>query len=462
MKSAVLHIILVSMLCSIAIGTSAQDPNERTRILFLLDASGSMSNTWNDNSQETKIASAKKILTEIADSLALEVDVELGLRVYGHQSAPTLRNCKDTQLEVGFSRNSTSYIKTKLKEIKPKGITPIAYSLQKAGTDFPNVKGRNIIILMTDGDESCEGDPCEIARALEKRNVVLKHFVIGIGTGMEFADAFDCIGNYFNVDDHNSMRNVLDMIIKRVLNETTSQVDLLNNKGAPLETDANMTFNNSSNGLLQYDFYHTLNPKGVPDTLSIDAITDYDITLHTLPPVVVEQVVLTPNTHNHIPIDAGQGNLKVLLQGASTSTTIINKIKCLVRTSEKDPILNVQDINSTERYLTGTYDLEILTLPRTYINDVTVSEVKTAEVQIPAPGIVTLIKKFEVFGGIFIMKDNKLEKILELDANNKIENIALQPGDYYLIFRLRNTKTMHSSKTFEFSIKSSESISLNL
>ena len=462
MKIRLLHITFLLCLFTGSVQLYAQVANERTRILFLLDASGSMSNTWNDYSEETKIASAKKILTEIADSLAKETDVELGLRVYGHQSPPTLRNCKDTQLEVGFSRNSTSYIKTKLKEIRPKGITPIAYSLEKAGTDFPNVQGRNIIILMTDGEESCEGDPCEIARLLEKRNVVLKHFVIGIGTGLEFADAFNCIGTFFNVDNQNSMRSVLDMIIKRVLNETTSQVDLLDDNGQALETDVNMTFNNSGNGLFRYDFYHTMNAKGLPDTLSIDAITDYDITVHTIPPVVKKGITLIPNQHNHIQIDAGQGNLEVLLQGPTMSSTIVNKIKCLVRKSEGEPILHVQNINSTVKYLSGTYDLEILTLPRTYIKNVNVIGEQTAAIQIPTPGIANLVKKFEVYGGIFVLKENRLEKILELNANSKIENIALQPGDYYLIFRPRNTKTMHSSKTIQFSIKSGESISLNL
>jgi len=57
----------------------------RTRILFLLDASGSMQNSWSDRSSETKIYSAKKILTEIVDSLSEDKNVELALRVYGHQ-----------------------------------------------------------------------------------------------------------------------------------------------------------------------------------------------------------------------------------------------------------------------------------------------------------------------------------------------------------------------------------------
>ena len=70
----------------------------------------------------------------------------------------------------------------KIKMAQPKGTTPIAYSLEKSGADFPECANcRNIIILITDGEEECEGDPCAVSAALQSKGIVLKPFVIGVG-----------------------------------------------------------------------------------------------------------------------------------------------------------------------------------------------------------------------------------------------------------------------------------------
>ena len=69
------------------------------------------------------------------------------------------QDCDDTKLEVPFGPNNHETIKYKLKTINPRGTTPIAYSLEKCATDFPQCSDcRNIIILITDGLEECNGD----------------------------------------------------------------------------------------------------------------------------------------------------------------------------------------------------------------------------------------------------------------------------------------------------------------
>ena len=70
-----------------------------------------------------------------------------------------LQNCRDTRLEEPFARNNHDRIIEKLNDVRPKGTTPIAYSLQQAAKDFPeNDNYRNIVIIITDGIESCDGD----------------------------------------------------------------------------------------------------------------------------------------------------------------------------------------------------------------------------------------------------------------------------------------------------------------
>lgn len=435
--------------------------NKRTRILFLLDASGSMQSKWGVGNMETRWYSARRILKEMIDFLDKRTDVELALRVYGHQSMLMEKNCKDTQLEVGFSRSSGSFIKSKLESLTPKGVTPIAYSLEKAANDFPDNKARNIIILMTDGEESCGGDPCMVAQALEEKKIVLKHFVIGIGVEENAQKAFDCIGSYAQAQDPTSLRQVLNNIITRILVKTTSQVDLLDSEKNPSETDVNMTFYSIPNNVRKYDFYHTLNERGNPDTLYVDPVTDYSLTVHTLPPVTKETVTLTAQKHNQIKLDAPQGNLEIYLKGNTINRNLSNKIKCMVRKPD-GTLVNVQDFNTTEKYLTGKYNLQILTLPPTYIYDVNISQFKTTTVELPTPGILNLVKKYDVYGGIFLVKKGAQEKIYELNADAKGELLALSPGSYVLVYRPKHAKTMHKSKTIEFQINSGESISLNL
>ena len=88
--------------------TKFANPKDLTRILFLLDGSQSMSNGWDRSS---RMDEAKRILSALADSLSRLQNVELGLRVYGHQSDQSLGNCHDTRLEVPFSKNSCRFIK---------------------------------------------------------------------------------------------------------------------------------------------------------------------------------------------------------------------------------------------------------------------------------------------------------------------------------------------------------------
>lgn len=455
----------MAVVCILALPTklnAQQQPEPRTRILFLLDASGSMTNTWGTNSNESKWASAKKILSEIVDSLAGDPDVELALRVYGHLYSPTQRNCEDTRLEVGFSRNSASYIKTKLAQIKPKGITPISNSLTKAAGDFPKLPGRHIIILMTDGIESCEGDPCEIAKMLETNGIVLKHFVIGFGIQDFESKVFDCVGTNFNVQDENSFKSALNLIMNRILNQTTLQVELLDENKKPLETDINMSFYSAQHHVLQYNLYHTLNTSNRPDTLHLDPVTDYDLVLHTIPEIRLDNVILKHNEHNVIKINAAQGLINYSVQGNLTDPGLVNRLKCVVRDSKTKQIIHVQNLGTSEKYLKGTYDLELLTLPRQYHYGVNVSQAKPQQISITAPGLLNVIKKAEIIGGLFITnKEGKLEKILELASDTKTENIALQPGSYTLVYRLKNNSSMHTTKTAVIEIRSGESQNIN-
>ena len=113
----------------------------------------------------------------------------MALRMYGHQSPVPPQDCNDTKLEVPFAEGNASKIRQELRYVVPKGTTPIAHSLEMGGGDFPPDcdNCRNIIILITDGVEACDGDACAVSLELQRKGIILKPFVIGIGIDENFS-----------------------------------------------------------------------------------------------------------------------------------------------------------------------------------------------------------------------------------------------------------------------------------
>lgn len=421
-----------------------------TRIEFLFDASQSMYGRWQSGA---KIDIARLLMNKVLDSLRYIDNIELALRVYGHQKPYPPQDCDDSRLEVPFSKGNISSIQQVLKNLIPKGTTPIAKSLELCGNDFPQSPSRNIIILVTDGIEECGGDPCAISQALQKKGIFLKPFVIGMGIDESWKKTFECVGRYFDATNEVTFKQALDVVISQALNSTTMQVNLLDMAHNPTETNVNMTFYDRWNGEIKYNFIHTLNSKGNPDTLVIDPLPIYKIVVHTIPSVSLDSVSLTPGKHTIVGIDAPQGFLTLKFDGASE----VKKPLAIVRQHGEMKTLNVQDFNTTEKYIVGKYDLEILTLPRINLENIDISQSKTTTLQIPRPGMVTIISNNQGYGSIYVEDKGNLKWIYNLDDNLNKETIVLQPGKYHVVYRSKNSKESIYTIEKDFSIVSSES-----
>ena len=427
-----------------------------TRIEFLFDASQSMYASWETN---TRFEIAKKMMGEMLDSLQGLENLELALRIYGHMKRYPPQDCDDTRLEVPFGKKNGPAIKQRLSEITPKGTTPIARSLEECGKDFPKDPARNIIILITDGIEECNGDPCAVSALLQKKGIILRPFVIGLGANKDFAKSFECIGNYFDATNEDQFRTVFGIVITQALNNTTVQVNLLDTYGKPTETNVPMTFYNTHSGAIRYNFIHTMNAKGNPDTLQVDPLGMYKLFVHTMPPVQKDSITITPGKHNVIGVDAPQGDLRLLIGGGNE----YRDLQAIVRKKNQQNTLNVQSFNVSQRYLTGGYDLEILTRPRIYLEDVVISQSKTTQVEIPAPGIVTVLSKGPGHGSILVEQKNQLKWVYTLSENTIKESIVLQPGTYRIVFRPKNSQSSAYTieKTFRITSGSSNTLNLN-
>lgn len=452
---------LFALLALCSLNLQAQVPNaypgQKTRILFLLDGSGSMLATMGNSN---RWAVAVHLMGRVVDTLRTVGDVEVGLRVFGHTQPNEKHDCYDTRLEVPFEPYNHKKFLQRLSMIKPLGYTSITQSLLAAAKDFPeDPTARNIIVIITDGIEECGGDPCAVSEALQKKGIILRPFIVGLGTDSEeFRNAYSCAGRYYNAESPEQFQKVLGVIINQALNNTTVQFNLLDADQRPLETDVPLSLYNADNGRLLDAYVHTMNGKNLPDTLYLDPILRYRVVAHTLPPVSTETVEIIPGRHNTIPLETPQGDLEINIGGINK----YGRLQAIVRQHDSMATINAQLANTVERYITGSYDLEILTTPRLYFYNVPVKSNRTYTIELPAPGQLQMTLGRDLVGSVFEWKNNQMVWVMDVEGNMGKTLYAMQPGTYKLVYRFKGeTRTLYSKQQF-FTIQSGTNTSIAL
>lgn len=429
----------------------------KTRILFLLDASGSMKEMWNDKS---KFEISKQLVFHLADSLEQSNNnIEFGVRVFGHQSPRSLHNCTDSKLEVVFSPKNAIKIKERLDKITPQGYSPIAYSLLQAATDFPKDSlSTNAIILVTDGEEKCAGDPCASALALSKNRVTLKPFIIGLNLPKDIVMDFNCVGTYYDAKDEAAFHNVLNNVVDQAIKNTSLQINLLDIKGNPTISNIAFTMYDYYSGDIRYNFIHTLNEFNLPDTLYINPAGKYNIEVHSIPPVLKVGVELKPGVHNVVSIDMPIGYLNLEMENKRPA----DAMQCVVREAYSSEILYVQDLNDNEPYIRGDFDLDFLTLPRYTKKLVYVPEEKEKTLTIPKSGTVQFFNVDATIASVYEIKLGEFRMLYEFDKVKEKDVLSLIPGRYAVVFRPKSAPKSDYTKTIYFDITSEKLTPVNL
>jgi Mg-chelatase subunit ChlD len=143
---------------------------------IVVDASRSM---WGRMNGEPKMAVAKDILQDV--SYWFPEDLDLALRAYGSTSPSDSNDCGDSMLLVPFGDHNREPIRRAIAGLRPLGQTPIAYALNQASRDFGAMEADRAVVLVTDGIESCGGDPVYAAQQLREQGIIVH--VIGFGFG---------------------------------------------------------------------------------------------------------------------------------------------------------------------------------------------------------------------------------------------------------------------------------------
>jgi len=153
--------------------------NDRS-VEIVVDASRSM---WGRMHGEPKMVVAKEILQDV--SYWFPEDLNLALRAYGSTSPSDSADCADSALLVPFGDENREPIRAAIAGLSPLGQTPIAYALNQSARDFGTLQDDRAVVLVTDGIESCGGDPVQAARELREQGITVHLIGFGLGSSAD-------------------------------------------------------------------------------------------------------------------------------------------------------------------------------------------------------------------------------------------------------------------------------------
>ncbi|GAA5347021.1 vWA domain-containing protein [Planifilum fimeticola] len=193
-----------------------QEKKKRKNIVILIDSSGSMAGKVNGN---TKMEEAKKAVKEFAGSL--EGDIRISIRAYGHKGTNREKDkklsCSSTEELYPLSAYQKERFTKVINSLKPSGWTPLAAAIRGAGEDLASAhpEDENIVYVVSDGIESCGGDPVKEAKALHQSQIKAVVNIIGFDLDENSRKALEQVakaggGEFTHVRSAQEMRNEFD------------------------------------------------------------------------------------------------------------------------------------------------------------------------------------------------------------------------------------------------------------
>lgn len=168
-------------------------PLVAARVQIVLDVSGSMRAPAGNMSRMEAAQRAVRATVE-----AIDPSSNVALRLYGHRlpSEPKEASCRDTELVIPFGPLDRQRFINAVTSAKPLGQTPLAYALEQAANDFGRVGDEPVaIILVSDGEESCGGDPAKVACALRQRGLEVTVHTVGFDVNAVARQQLQAVAN---------------------------------------------------------------------------------------------------------------------------------------------------------------------------------------------------------------------------------------------------------------------------
>lgn len=275
-----------------------------------IDASKSM-NAELDG--EPRIDIAKRVITETLSDL----DADIALRAFGHNVADTTelkeQSCLDTELEVGFG-NDFSEVVTATNALTPLGWTPLALTIKEAGADLLAQVGKKpILVILSDGEDTCGGDPVAEAAKLKEMDIDVALYIIGFAVDAETKIILENIaqaggGQYLEANDANGLMDSLETILENEQVAVKTPEDVIETTGAENKLTGGSTFDNAVDFPLDYlgkEFSTQNLPKGANETfkLQVKKGQKLKLTIRTGEEALVDNELTTKGTpHGNISV----------------------------------------------------------------------------------------------------------------------------------------------------------------
>ncbi len=183
------------------------------RIMLILDSSGSM---WGQIDGVNKHLIAREVIgTVLAD---IDENVEMGVMAYGHRRKG---DCGDIQTLVPVGPVNPKQIVQRIKEIQPRGKTPISASVRRAAEALKYSEEKATIVLVSDGLETCDADPCALATELEQLGVDFTVHVVGFDLGHQDTKTLSCLadntgGTFIQASDADELSDAFGEVVEAV------------------------------------------------------------------------------------------------------------------------------------------------------------------------------------------------------------------------------------------------------
>ncbi|MEX0288373.1 MAG: VWA domain-containing protein [Flavobacteriaceae bacterium] len=288
-------------------------------ILFIYDASGSM---WGPLEGKTKKEIASDVLSTTVGNLP--ENQKVGLIAYGHR---TKGDCDDIEYMVDLANTAKDKLTNAVKEINPKGKTPLARSTTMAINSLKESNTKATIILITDGIESCDGAICKVVSDAKANGIDFKLHIVGFGLKEGEKEQLKCAaiagdGNYYDAANAAGLGEVLTEATNQTVDEPEGNFSIYTTKNGEAvdawvkvkdastkkDTDAARTYRDTAFVYLPPGKYE----------LEIKPLEQTDITATTITIEMQEG----ETKHQDISFDSGILNVSALNNGEGWDATV--------------------------------------------------------------------------------------------------------------------------------------------
>lgn len=398
----------------------------QANLALILDASGSMNEDL-PGAGKTKLAVAKEVMAELIPQIPAEMNGTLWIYGHRHPGEPKSESCKDIEQVFPLGPvDATAYTDT-VKGIKAHGWTPISDSIEQAAKGLP-VGDFNSIILVSDGEETCGGNPCALAEALKASDAKVTMHVVGYAVEAVAREQLQCIaratgGTYHEAEDAAGLLRALEEAMAATVVETILRVEVVAPDGSEVSED--VWLYEADTGRFVSGFVAWKDNVVPPG--------DYDLVVHTLPNILYPDLSLA--------------------EGSTTIVRILLGAISVVTPDGEAMAADLYEAGANTRLGSYGHDGPVPVVPGTYYVSVNNS------VSDPFPLAAGETKDL-MLGAIRILTPEGQETaadIYQVATNARLGSyghdgpVQLVPGDYYVQINNSNTEqiTVESGQTTE-------------